>query len=74
MARTLLLVACMCLMSVAYGAKKNWNKVDWEKAEKELEQGDDEELLQSEDEIAAKEYERRKNQKFAPPDPSVKLK
>ncbi len=52
----------------AVGARKrDWNKVNWDAAEKALEAGDEEEELTSEDQEAMRQMERRKNSPLEPP-------
>ncbi len=48
--------------------KKDWNKVDFDKAEKELEADDDPELLVSDEALVAKEFEKRKQMPLRPPE------
>lgn len=68
-AKLLLLVSLGCMIHVqAVVGKKDWNKVDWSKAEKDLEEGDDAELLKTEDSIAIAEMEKRKQQPLSAPE------
>ncbi len=52
----------------AFIGKKDWSKVNFDKAEKELEADDDPELLVSDEAAVAQEYERRKSQPLRPPE------
>jgi len=47
---------------------------EWDKVEKKLEDGDDPELLVSEDKIAMDDYDRRRGQGLQPPEEEVALK
>lgn len=75
MARLFLLAAVLAVSAISVHAlgKKKWDNVDWDKAEKDLEQGDDPELLETEDAAMAREFERRRNQGLQKPE-DVKLK
>ena len=55
-------------------SRKDWDKMDWDKAEKQLEEGDDEELLERDDAKYQAELERRRGQGMTPPPPEVGLK
>jgi hypothetical protein len=63
----LLAAACLLAPADALIGKKNWDKVDWTKAEKDLEDGDDPALLVSEDAALLKEFEDRKKVPLQPP-------
>lgn len=63
----LLAAACLLTPADAIIGKKNWDKVDWTKAEKDLEDGDDPALLVSEDAALLKEFEDRKKVPLQPP-------
>ena len=75
-------LALFCMLAVAVvfaGAprpKTAWRmgQDDWDKVEKKLEEGDDPELLVSEDKIAMDDYDRRRGQGLQPPEEEVALK
>ncbi len=62
------LLAALAVPAEAVIGKKDWNKVDWTKAEEDLEADDDPELLINDEELTAKEFERRRNQPMRPPE------
>ena len=69
MKRSALTLALLCACYLASAeAKKNWDKVDFEKAERDHEADDDPELLVSDDTLIAKEMEKRKNNPLSPPE------
>lgn len=76
MARALLLLALVAGLHVATAVigKRDWRKMDWDKWEKDLEAGDEEELLETEDKIAMKEYDRRRGMGLQMPEDDVQLK
>ena len=55
-------------------SRKDWDKMDWDKAEKQLEEGDEPEELESDDKAHMKEMERRRGLGMQPPPASVGLK
>jgi hypothetical protein len=55
-------------------SRKDWDKMDWDKAEKQLEDGDEPEELESDDKAHMKEMERRRGMGMVPPPATVGLK
>lgn len=66
------LSACTAVLGGLPNAR--WKGFDWSKAEKALEEGDDPELLVSEDKIAIAEYDRRRSLGLRKPEDEVQLK
>jgi hypothetical protein len=56
--------------------RKRWDAMNWTQAEKDLEEGDDEEILETEDSLFMKEMEKRRNRGtgLMPPPEEVGLK
>jgi hypothetical protein len=48
--------------------KKNWDRVDWDAAERAMAADDDPDLLVNDEDLTVKEFERRKNQPVRPPE------
>lgn len=73
-----LLCAVLCALAVSakplVAKKKDWDKIDWDAAERALEEGDDPELLASEDAAKIASMEKRKAAGLVMPDGNVKLK
>lgn len=74
--RLLCLAACALtiLAKPLVANKKDWDKIDWDAAERALEEGDDPELLASEDAAKIASMEKRKAAGLVMPDGNVKLK
>ena len=70
-------LACAALAAHAVRvstSRKDWDKMAWTKAEKELEDGDEPEELETDDKAHMKEMERRRGLGMQPPPSSVGLK
>lgn len=67
-------LAVLCVVAHAGLPNARWKGVDWVKAEKDLEQGDEAELLVTEDKIAIAEYDRRRSLGLRKPEDDVQLK
>ena len=76
MARGVRLLALALALSGAAAVigKRDWRKMDWDKWEKDLEEGDEPDLLEPEDKAQIKEYERRRGMGMQMPDDDVQLK
>ena len=78
MLRAALLLALLSATALAAAPrpKSQWRMgtEEWEKVEKKLEEGDEPELLVSEDKIAMDEYDRRRGEGLQPPEEDVALK
>ena len=72
----IVVVAALCASTAVLGGLPNarWKGFDWSKAEKALEEGDDPELLVTEDKIAIAEYDRRRSMGLRKPEDDVQLK
>jgi hypothetical protein len=60
--------AALLSPAAAVIGKKDWSRVDFDKAEKQLEEGDDPDLVVPDDALTAREYERRKSAPLMPPE------
>lgn len=54
--------------------KSEWRKTNWDNVEKQLENGDLDELLVSEDKIAMDDYDKRRSEGLKLPEENVALK
>ena len=69
-----LLLCSLLAVSYAYIGTKDWRKVDLDAAGKQLEEGDDPELLIDEDKLSMEEYDRRRKGGMKKPEDDVALK
>ena len=72
--RSSLFLCSLLAASYAYIGKKDWRKVDLDAAGKQLEEGDDPELLIDEDKLSMDEYDRRRKGGMKKPEDDVALK
>ena len=69
-------VFLLILLSTVFAliGKKDWSKIDWEKAGKDLEDGDESDLLVDDDKLAMDDYDKRRSKGMQKPDDNIALK
>jgi hypothetical protein len=72
--RALIISLLLTHGALALIGKKDWNKVDWDKAEKTLEDGDEADLLIDDDKLAMADYDKRRSKGIQKPEDDTPLK